>query len=147
MRVLRLSKDEFKRMSIGSQTRYVYLTTAGWRIEPLQKLSKRTEMWEWMVACLRKGKEKGPFSHLADQVSRYDVAGLYTSILESVDIQNPFVFWRAFEDFVVSKPDKGEDIFAYFARLDKMVTGLTIQNPEEVGALGLLDWSQTWLFS
>lgn len=100
MRIFRLSTDEFKRMSFGSQTRYIYISAAGRKVEPLAKLSKRTEMLEWMLSCLRKGKEKGPFSHLAEQVNRYDVAGLYTSILESVDVQNPFIFWRAFEKFV-----------------------------------------------
>ena len=92
-----------------------------WKLEPVEKLAKRMEMWEWMVSCLKKGKEKGPFSHLSEQVNRYDVAGLFTSIIESVDIQNPFIFWRSFEDFVNSKPEKGEDIFAYFSRLEKMV--------------------------
>ena len=90
-------------------------------------------MWEWLVGCLRKGRERGPYYHLCEQVSRYDVAGLYSSIMESVDIQNPFVFWHAFEDFVSARPEQGEDIFAYFARLDKMASGLTIRQPEEVG--------------
>lgn len=84
-------------------------------------------MWEWMVACLRKGKEKGPYSHLAEQVTRYDVAGLFIAITESVDLQHPYIFWNGFEEFVNSRPEKGEDIFAYFVRLDKMVENLTIR--------------------
>jgi hypothetical protein len=106
MRVLKLSKEEVKRMSVGNQTRYV--VAGDWRLEPLDNLPKRIEMWDWLVACLRKGREKGPFSHLCSHVTRYDVAGLYESRMNSVDIQNPFIFWRAFEDFVVAKPEKGE---------------------------------------
>jgi hypothetical protein len=36
-------------------------------------------------------------------------------------------------DFVVAKPEKGEDIFTYFTRIEKMSKGLTIREPEEVG--------------
>ena len=67
------------------------------------------------------GKEKGPFSHLVDLVNKYDVAGLYASIINSVDIQNPFVLWQAFQPFVMVKPEKGEDIFTFYGRMDKMV--------------------------
>ena len=68
MKVLKISKEEYKRISIGSQTRYIYATSTGWKLEPVEKLAKRMEMWEWMVSCLKKGKEKGPFSHLSEQV-------------------------------------------------------------------------------
>lgn len=110
MRVLKVSKEEVKRMSVGTQTRYV-VSGGDWRLEPLDFLPRRVEMWEWLVACLKRGKEKGPFSHLCEHTSRYDVAGLYALIMNSVDIQNPFIFWRAFKDFVVAEPEKGEDIF------------------------------------
>ena len=48
---------------------------------------------------------------MCEHVTKYDVAGLYESIISSVDIQNHFIFWHAFEDFVVARPEKGEDIF------------------------------------
>lgn len=131
MRVLKLSKEEVKRMSVGNQTRYV--VAGDWRLEPASVLPKRIEMWEWLVACLKKGKEKGPYSYLCSHVTRYDVAGLFESLINSVDIQNPFIFWRAFEDFVVARPEKGEDVFAYFTRLEKLASGLSIREPEEVG--------------
>lgn len=127
MEAFKISKEEFKRVSIGSQTRYIYSSGNHWKLEPLERLPKRMEMWEWMVACLRKGKEKGPYSHLAEQVTRYDVAGLFIAITESVDLQHPYIFWNGFEEFVNSRPEKGEDIFAYFVRLDKMVENLTIR--------------------
>lgn len=104
-----------------------------WPLEPQSDFSKRAEMWEWMVKCLKKKDEKGPYSHLVEQTSRYDVASLYESILHSVDIQNPFVFWDAFEKFVNSSPEKGEDIFTYFVRIEKLAKTLTIRDPDEVG--------------
>ncbi len=96
-------------------------------------LPRRIEMWEWMVSCLMKGKEKGPYSYLVDHVHRFDVAGLFASIIESVDIQNPFVFWRSFLDFANAKPERDEDIFSYFTRLQKMVSALNIRDPDVTG--------------
>src|SRR5205814_6509077 len=132
MRVLRVSKEEVKRMSVGNHTRYM-VAGGEWTLEPLENLPKRIQMWNWLVSCLKKKEEKGPFSHLADHVTKYDVAGLYEAIINSVDIQNPFVFWRNFQDFVNARPEKGEDIFTYFTRLENMERKLCIYDPEEVG--------------
>jgi hypothetical protein len=63
MRVLKVSREEVKRMSVGNQTRYI-VAGGNWPLEPLTNLSKRIEMWEWIVACLKKKGERGPFSHL-----------------------------------------------------------------------------------
>ena len=133
MRALKISKEEMKRMSVGTTVGTRYIDLFSFTIEPISNLQKRIEMWEWLVACLRKGKDKGPYSHLSEQVNRYDVAGLYESIIDSIDIQNPFVFFRAFQDFIVAMPEKGEDIFSFFVRLEKLASGLVIRDPEEIG--------------
>src|SRR5271166_5046482 len=128
-KLLKMSKDEAKRISCSSQPRFVLGGVEDgreWPFEPLETFSKRQKFWEWMVKCLRKKDgEKGPFSHLADQVTKYDVFSLYDAILNSVDLQNPFIFWERFEKFVLAKPEEGEDIFTYFTRIDKMATLLS----------------------
>ena len=55
---------------------------------------KRIILWNWIVACLQKGNEKIPFSCLFDDINinTYDVAVLFTGIIATVDIQNPFYF-------------------------------------------------------
>ena len=141
MKLLGISGEEMKQLGVGNQARYVW-TVEGFPFEPEHYLNRRIEMWNWMVACLRKGKEKGPFSYLVDQVGRYDVAGLYKNILQSVDIQNPFVFFKNFSDFVNAKPEREEEIFSYFTRLRKMVSGLTIRDPEAIGVLNVKDISE-----
>ena len=132
MKILKISTEEMKTMGVGNMTRYV-VAIDGWPLEPVGHLARRIEMWDWMVTCLMKGKEKGPYSYLVDHVGRYDVTALYTLIIQSVDIQNPFVFWRSFVDFVNAQPAKDEDIFSYFTRLQKMASGLSIRDPEAIG--------------
>ena len=81
-KILKISIEEMKTMGVGNVTRYV-VATEGWPLEPINYLTRRIEMWDWMTSCLRKGKEKGPYSCLVDHVRIYDVAALYTSIIES----------------------------------------------------------------
>ena len=132
MKALKLTKGEIKSLNLGGETRFV-IASENFKVEPLSFFSKRSEMWSWFVCCLRKGGGKGPLSHLVDQVTKYDVSALFTAIVDSVDIQNPFVFWKDFENFVNAGPEKGEDIFTYFTRLRKLVENLAIRDPEEMG--------------
>lgn len=144
MSVLKLSKEEIKRLSPGIQTKYV-IAWKDWPLETADVLPKRIEFWKWMCKCLKtKDGEKGPFSHLTDHVHKYDVAGLFEAIINSVDIQNPFVFWESFEKFVFAKPEKGEDIFTYFSRIQKLAKALCIRDPLEVGIQNvsvITDWA------
>ena len=82
MRVLKVGKEEMKRMSVGNQTRYVCLLV-GIFLEESDIMPRRIQMWDWMVACLMKDKERGPFYHLCEHVNKCDVAGLYETLLFS----------------------------------------------------------------
>ena len=133
MRVLKMNNEEVRKMSVEENV--VYFDVRESCVESEETFRKRVVFWEWMVGCLKREKENGPLSYLADGVNihKYDVAGLYTSILNAVDIQNPFLFWRVFTDFVNVKPHLGEDIFSYFTRLQKMCAKLSIREPSDVG--------------
>jgi hypothetical protein len=136
-RVFKMSAVEAENLSVADSA--CYYDVMNKCIESEETFKKRVVFWEWLVACLRKGKEKGPFSYLCEdiRVHKYDVAGLYTSIISSVDIQNPFLFWSAFTDFVNARPRDGEDIFTYFSRITKLARNLAVREPAEVGVAGV----------
>ena len=82
-------------------------------------MPKRTEMWNWMVECLQlKSGEKGPYSYVATQVKRYDVMGLYYSIIRVANIQTPFAYQKKMEDFINAVPEQGENFFSFAERGD-----------------------------
>jgi len=56
---------------------------------------KRTDMWNWMVSCLEKAGEPGPYSYLTKQQKKYDALGLFCAISDVTSIQNPFSWNRS----------------------------------------------------
>ena len=57
-RLLKVNKEELRKMTITTQTRYVCVA-GGLYLESLDIMPKRVEMWDWMVACL--ARKKDPF--------------------------------------------------------------------------------------
>ena len=132
-RVFKMSSTEVEQLTVAETARYYDVLNKC--IESEDTFKKRVIFWDWMVSCLKRGQEKGPFSYLCDDINmhQYDVAGLVRAIVAAVDIQNPFLFWSAFTDFVNAKPEGNEDIFSYFTRIHKMARSLAVREPTEVG--------------
>ena len=81
--MLGLSNQEIKGLS---KVEGYYINCLTWGIEPSHCYALRVKLFNWMMSCLASvndEKVKGPYSHLGDKVSMYDVAGLYLVIKEN----------------------------------------------------------------
>ena len=87
---------------------------------------KRHDMWGWMVKCLEMKGEPGPYHYLSKQVKKFDVLGLFCSIIHVTNIQTPFSYQKKLEDFINASPKKDEDFFAYSTRLLAMADGIGV---------------------
>lgn len=134
---LRIDPAENERLEAGYKKKYIICGSAHgkfWPIETTAVRSARTQMWEWMTKCLMKGTSPGPFSHLVDEVNKYDVAGLFLLIKQSCDVQNVFTTHDTIMDFWNAEPERSESIFAYFTRLEQLCNRIAFRNREVLGA-------------
>src|SRR4051812_41111734 len=65
-------------------------------------------------------------------LTKYDFAGLY-AILNSVDVQNPFVFWRFFQGLCSVKTGEGGGRVCLVHSPGEVGAGLSIYDPEDMG--------------
>ena len=105
-----------------------------------------------MRACLKgtKANSTGRWYSLTKSVAEFDVSKLYLTIIQHVEIPNIISHGYLIREYMDLKPNKGEDIFLFFTRLDEMVErverinhtcpqGLSIAFPEWIERWKIID--------
>ena len=83
-------------------------------------------MWNWVVECLAKGGEPGPYTYIVSQIKKYDVLGLYCAVLVVANVQTPFAYQKKMEEFINATPQKGETFFTFATRLEQLASSIEV---------------------
>jgi len=100
------------------------------------------DMWNWMVECLSKGSEPGPYTYIASQTKKYDVLGLYCAVVLVANVQTPFAYQKKMEEFINAVPRKGESFFTFATRLAS-----AIEVPEQLAHFDTVNSTTLNLFT
>ena len=131
---------------IQMSTKYCNLSKL--EFEPDSKLPARQKMWSWMVKCLVGAKSiPGPDYYLVNQVSVYDISGLFKRLMEVIETVticslDDEVYNVTHSDFDPSS----QDIFGYLEELRKAVHKLTDLN-EKLPKAGRVIFSDSYIRS
>ena len=131
---------------IQMSTKYCNLSKL--EFEPDSKLPARQKMWSWMVKCLVGAKSiPGPYYYLVNQVSVYDISGLFKRLMEVIETVticslDDEVYNVTHLDFDPSS----QDIFGYLEELRKAVHKLTDLN-EKLPKAGRVIFSDSYIRS
>jgi hypothetical protein len=83
----------------------------------------RVVLWDWMKACLKGSRSDahGRWFAITKTVSEFDVAKLYRTLIQSVEIPNIVSHGQIVREFIDLKQKNNEDVFLFFTRLDDLV--------------------------
>ena len=91
------------------------------KFEDPEKLGERKRVWEWAVTSVTGSRPdfKLPCAHLVEGSDKYDICHLVRNVEIFLGSQNFTELSEDLENFYSIKYVRGEDIFHFFARLDK----------------------------
>ena len=118
------------------------------RVESVADWRGRVLLWEWFKACLRgSGPQPGKWFYIVAQVSEYDVAKLFRTLIGYIDVPNIMTHGLQGKALFDMQIKPGEDVFLYCNRLDEQVERVESANfncQEESHKIHVPVWLLRW---